>query len=89
MEEKNAANGVLFYSSIYIKVILLAISIITGRWIFLLLILLTIGLTAYMMYISSYNLDHLKSVGKWAEETFATYFQKLRELTNKDLKATI
>lgn len=81
MDEKSVANGILFYSSIYIKGILLAISVLTGRYIFLLFILLTLGLTAYMMYIASHNTDHFKSIGQWAERTFLSYIKKLKDLT--------
>lgn len=78
MDERNAANGILFYASLYINVILLAVAVITGRWVFILFILLTVGLTAYMMYITLQNMDHLKSIGKWSEDVFSKTIQKVR-----------
>lgn len=80
MDERSLANGVLFYSSLYVNCVLLAIGITTGRWIFMLLILLTIGLTAYMMYVVSHNADHLKNVGSWAENNFSKYLKQLKQL---------
>lgn len=80
MDERSLANGVLFYSSLYVNCVLLAIGVTTGRWIFVLLILLTVGLTAYMMYVASHNADHLKNVGNWAEINFSKYFKQLKQL---------
>lgn len=80
MDEKHVANGVLFYCSLYIKCLLLAVTVLTGRWIFLLLILLTMGLTAYMMYVTSHDLDHLKAIGKWADTTISTSLEKIRQM---------
>lgn len=80
MEEKSLAHGVLFYSSLYINCVLLSIGIKTGRWIFLLLIVLTMGLTVYMMYVASNDPKHLKSIGKWAEDSFSSHLEKLKNL---------
>lgn len=80
MDERYLLNGVLFYASIYINSILLAVCTVTGRWIFLLFLLLTTGLTAYMMYIASHHVDHLKSVGKWAETTITETLGKVYKM---------
>ena len=80
MDERSLAHGVLFYSSLYINCVLLGIGILTGRWIFMLLILLTVGLTAYMMYIATHNTDHLKNIGSWAENVFLNHIEKLKQL---------
>lgn len=75
--EKLVADGLLFYSSIYINTILLFIAFITNRWIFLLFILFTFGLTVYMMYLSAGHLDHIKKVGQWAHDTIEKTTQKV------------
>lgn len=80
MAEKHVAHGVLFYASLYINGILLAVAAITGRWIFLLLILLTLGLTAYMMYVASSNTEFLQNTGEWAEKTFLKALEKIKSL---------
>ena len=80
MDERSLAHGILFYSSLYINCVLLAIGITTGRWVFMLLILLTVGLTAYMMYLASHNADHLKNIGTWAEKTISNHFEKLKQI---------
>lgn len=72
------AHGVLFYASLYTNGVLLLIGASTGRFIFVLLILLTIGLTAYLMFLLSHNADHLARVGTWAEKTFASQLEKLK-----------
>lgn len=80
MDERHTAHGALFYSTLYVNGILLAVGAMTGRWIFLLLILLTLGLTAYMMYIASNNTQHLREMGKWAEEMVAKAIQRIKGL---------
>lgn len=80
MNDKSIAHGVLFYSTLYVNGILLITGISTGRWVFMLLILLTMGLAAYMMFLISSNTDHLKAVGDWAETTFSTHLEKLKRL---------
>lgn len=71
MTDTQVVHGILFYTNIYINCILCAVTALTGRWIFLLLILLTLGLTAYMMYMITHNNQHLKVVGEWVENTFS------------------
>lgn len=80
MDERFLAHGLLFYATIYINGILLTIGITTGRWIFLLLIILTMGLTAYMMYVIAHNTNHLKNVGQWAETTFLKQLERMKQL---------
>lgn len=80
MNEKTVAHGVLFYASLYANGILLITGITTGRWVFMLLILLNIGLTAYMMYIISSNSEHLSLMGVWAEEKITLQLEKLKRL---------
>lgn len=77
-------HGILFYSTIYINCMLCLVAILTGRWIFLLLVVLTVGLTAYMMYLTTNNNEHLKSVGKWAEQMFSNAWNKVKSYFNKD-----
>ncbi|GFS69067.1 hypothetical protein TNCV_4570521 [Trichonephila clavipes] len=78
MDKRHVVNGVLLYTTIYVNCILCAVAAMTGRWIFLLLIVLTMGLTAYMMYMTTHNDDHLKSVSKWAEDNFTKLMAKVK-----------
>lgn len=71
-------TGVLFYTTLYINCILCAVAALTGRWIFLLLIVLSLGLTAYMVYMVTHNDDHLKDMGKWVQATFSNTISKVR-----------
>lgn len=80
MDDRALIHGVIFYSSLYINVMLLAIGATTGNWSFILLILLTLALTTYIMYIVSHNPDHLKSVGTWTEKIFTAQLEKMRHL---------
>lgn len=79
-DERSILHGVVFYSCLYVNGILLAISVVTGRMIFLLLIVLTMGLTAYMLYVASHNEEHLKKVGEWAEKIFASHLKVMQDL---------
>lgn len=72
------AHGVLFYASLYVNGILLITGITTGRWIFVLMILLTLALTAYLMYLISSNPGHLEKAGKWAEANISIHLDKLK-----------
>lgn len=78
MDEKFIAHGVLFYASLYVNGVLIVAGMSTGRWIFVLLILLTVSLTAYLMYVITSNAEHLKAVGMWAETTFSAHLEKLK-----------
>lgn len=78
MNDRQVVNGVLFYTTAYINCILCVVAASTGRWIFLMLILLTMGLTAYMMYMTTHNEQHLKEVGTWVENTFSGVLEKIR-----------
>lgn len=83
MDERSVVHGVLFYTTIYVNCILLAVAFLTGRWIFLLLIVLTVGLTAYMMYMTTHNDEHLKVVGKWVENLFSETINRAKEMMNR------
>lgn len=78
MTEKSLAQGVLFYTTLYVNSILIITGMSTGRWVFMLLILLTVALTAYLMYLITANPDHFKKVGDWAEVTFSNHLEKLK-----------
>lgn len=80
VNEKSIANGVLFYACLYVNGILITAGISTGRWIFMLLILLTLSLTVYLMTVIASNPDHLKVVGDWAEMTLYKQLEKLKRL---------
>lgn len=71
-------TGVLFYTTLYINCILCAVAALTGRWIFLLLIVLSLGLTAYMVYLVTHNDQHLKEMGQWVGATFSDTVAKVR-----------
>lgn len=79
-EERSILHGVVFYSCLYVNGILLAITLLTGRMTFMLLIVLTMGLTAYMLYVASHNKEHLRKVGQWAEKMFASHVELLRRI---------
>ena len=81
MSDQHVVHGVLFYTTVYINCILCAVAALTGRWIFLLLILLTLGLTAYMMYMTTHNDQHLKDVGQWLETTLSSTVSSIRKWT--------
>lgn len=78
MDEQHLVHGILFYATIYINCLLCLVAIITGRWIFLLLIVLTVGLTAYMMYLTTNDSAHLKSMGKWSAEKLSEMWVKVK-----------
>lgn len=78
MTDQHVVQGVLFYETIYINCLLCAVAVLTGRWIFLLFIILTLGLTAYMMYLVTHNNQHLKETGQWLEKTLAELVKQLR-----------
>lgn len=80
MDDKSLAQGVLFYSSLYVNGVLLITGISTGRWVFVLLIMLTMGLTAYMTYVINSNAEHLKMMGDWAELKIMSHLEKLKRL---------
>lgn len=77
MEDQSLVHGVLFYTSVYINCILCSVAILTGRWVFMLLVVLSIGLTAYMMYMTTHNSEHLKMMGKWMEDTFTKTMERI------------
>lgn len=79
MDDHSLVHGVLFYTSVYINAILCSVAILTGRWVFMLLVVLSVGLTAYMMYMTTHNSEHLKVMGKWMENTFAKIMERYEQ----------
>lgn len=77
MDEQHLGEGILFYSTVYIAVVLLSVAITTGRWIFLLLILLTFALAGYMAYLTINDTQHLKTTGKWVENFLKSMYEKV------------
>lgn len=80
MAKNYIAQGILLYSSLYVNAILILITFLTGRWIFLFFVFLTFALVAYMSFLTVKESDHLKSVGKWAEETIGSIYEKFPKL---------
>lgn len=74
--ETQLAQGVLFYSGTYITALLIMISFLTGKLIYIFFIVLTIGLIFYVNYLIIENNSHLKNVGKWAEDMIKTYITR-------------
>lgn len=70
------AQGVLFYSGTYVTVMLIMVSFLTGKLIYIFFIVLTIGLICYVNYLIIENNSHLKNVGKWVEEMIKTYITR-------------
>lgn len=83
MDDRSISHGVLFYSSLYVNGILLITGITTGRWIFLLLILLTMGLTAYLMFLITNDADHLQKMGVWVESKLLVHLEKVKQVFKK------
>ena len=70
-------RGVLFYATLYITSILIAVFITTGRWIFLLIILITVGLSLFMNHAIMNFSDHLTKVGIWSENLVKSIYNKV------------
>lgn len=70
------AQGVLFYCGTYITVLLIMVSFLTGKLMYLFFIVLTLGLIFYVNYLIIENNSHLKNVGKWVEEMIKTYITR-------------
>lgn len=77
MDERHSAQGILFYSTVYITVVLLFMAVSTGRWVFLMLILLTFALAGYMAYLTMNNTDYLKGAGLWIETWLKNMYGKV------------
>lgn len=73
------AHGVLFYATIYTSVVLIAVAILTGRVVFAVLIGLTFALSAFLMNAINSNSINLEATGKWFQNVFVNYLEKLKE----------
>lgn len=83
MADHLLGQGILFYATIYISGILFVVFMITGRWIFLLFIVLTYVLSAYVNYTTLTNSDHLKKVGSWSENLIKSTYSKITNYFQK------
>lgn len=83
MTNNYIAQGILFYSSIYVSSILVSITLLTGRWVFLFFILLNLALVAYMSYLTAQDSEHLKTIGKWAEDFIASTYNSITHFFSK------
>lgn len=70
------AQGVLFYCGTYVTAILIMVSFLTGKLMYIFFIVLTLGLIFYVNYLIIENNSHLKNVGKWVEEMIKTYITR-------------
>lgn len=75
--DTHLAQGVLFYSGTYVTVMLLMVSFLTGKLIYIFFIILTLGLIFYVNYLIIENNSHLKDVGKWVEQMIKTYITRI------------
>lgn len=80
MSKNHIAQGILLCSTLYVSTILILITFLTGRWIFLFFVFLTFALVAYMSFLTVKDSDYLKRIGKWAEETIEFLYQKVAKL---------
>lgn len=71
--DAHLSQGVLFYSGLYINILLIIVAFLTGRLIFLFFIVLTLGLIFYMNYLVIENNKHIKHIGEWVEHIFKSY----------------
>lgn len=71
--DTHLAQGVLFYSGTYVTVLLIIVSFLTGKLIYIFFIILTLGLIFYINYLIIENNLHLKNVGQWVEQIIKTY----------------
>lgn len=75
---KHVAEGIMAYASIYVVILLLAVTATTGRFVFLFFILLTIGLAAYVVHQVTVNPNHFARVGKYVESKISNSIEKLK-----------
>lgn len=71
--ESYLGQGVLFYSGLYINIILIVIAFLTGRLVFVFFIVLTGGLILYMNYLIVDSNTHLVHIGENIEKWFKKY----------------
>lgn len=85
MVEKNLSmeQGILFYATLYITSILIAVFITTGRFVFLFIVLMTMGLALFMKHAMVNYADHLSKVGTWSENIVKKIYDKVNHLLQK------
>lgn len=76
-------QGILFYATLYITSVLIAIFITTGRFVFLFIVLLTMGLTLLMKHAMVNYANHLSTVGAWSENILKKIYDKIRPFLQK------
>ena len=81
--ELSLDQGILFYATLYITSILIAVFVTTGRWVFILIVLFTMGLALFMnQAIVSYS-DHFSRIGKWSENLVKSVYNKVTNYLQK------
>lgn len=71
------AQGVLVYAGLYINLLLIIVSFLTGKFIYLFFIILTIALIVYMNYLIIEKNSHIKYIGEWVEQLFKKYISNI------------
>lgn len=74
------SQGILCFSTLYISIILITVTLITKRWIFLFILLLTLALSSYLCYLAAKDDDFLQNVGKWFSEKLEKAVKSLNVL---------
>lgn len=74
---KLLATGLTSYTTAYIVFILLAVCATTGRFVFLLFIVLTLGLQIYLVYKVASDPDHFVGTGATVENFFLSMYSKV------------
>lgn len=73
-KERHLAQGIVSYTTAYIVFILLAVCAMTGRLVFLLFIVLTLGLQAYLVYRVTVDVGHFEKAGELVEKTLKSLY---------------
>lgn len=76
-------QGILFYATLYITSVLISIFVTTGRFVFLFIVLLTMGLTLFMKHAMVHYANHLSSVGAWSENIMKKIYDKVSQFLHK------
>lgn len=76
-------QGILFYATLYITTVLISIFVTTGRFVFLFIVLLTIGLTLFMKHAMVNYANHLSAVGAWSENIMKKIYDKVSQFLHK------
>lgn len=80
---KYLAEGIVGYSSLYVVLVLLAVTAMTGRYVFLFMILLTIGLATYLIHQATVNEGHFVKVGQYLEAVISKVGDTWKKAWNK------